>query len=142
MLTTLLSLYWTAEETIELREAQMQMWLEDLEEFDLDIIRGALIEWRRTPNQRRPAPGDIRAMCAEHQGSRNAVRMLRGPEKVVNWAEDIWHGGPAERAEALEAQEERYRRAAAYREGKLDEYDAIHHPDRFAQRRRLSDAAE
>lgn len=92
MLTVLLSLYWTADETIELREAQMQMWFEDIAEFDLDIIQGAIKEWRRVPSQRRPAPGDIRALCAEHQDARNAIlqRRIEGPTQPEAWLVELW----------------------------------------------------
>lgn len=158
MLTVLLSLYWTRDETIELREGQMQMWLEDLAEFDLDIIRGALVEWRRKPGQRRPAPGDIRAMCQEHQTARDANKhpRLQGPvepdaDTLKLWSGAEYHGDfrtPQQRRQAaIDAQEEKDRRAAAYRAGKLDEYDAIHWPDRLRQRQKadptkLSNAAE
>lgn len=43
---------------------------------------------------------------------------------------------------ALEAQKEKYRRGAAYRAGKLDEYDAVHWPEKLAERRRAQAAAE
>ena len=37
----------------------------------------------------------------------------------------------------IEAINERYRRADAWRAGNLDKYDAIHHPDKLAERHRL-----
>ena len=43
---------------------------------------------------------------------------------------------------AIDAQEEKYRRGAAWRAGKLDEYDAVHHPERLAERHRAQAAAE
>lgn len=43
---------------------------------------------------------------------------------------------------ALEAQEEKYRRGAAWRAGKLDEYDAVHHPEKLAERRQAQAIAE
>lgn len=43
---------------------------------------------------------------------------------------------------ALEAQEEKYRRGAAWRAGKLDEYDAVHHPEKLRERHRAQAVAE
>jgi|SRR5215469_4805739 len=43
------------------------------------------------------------------------------------------------RHDEIQAQNERYARAAAWREGRLDEYDARHHPERLAERQRQSE---
>jgi len=67
-----MSLYWTAEETIELREAQMQMWLTDLDEFDLECITAAVTEWRQEQT-RRPLPADIRRLAVREQRKRPAL---------------------------------------------------------------------
>lgn len=45
------------------------------------------------------------------------------------------HGAADAANPDVAVQEEKYRRGAAWRAGKLDEYDAIHHPERLAARR-------
>jgi len=41
----------------------------------------------------------------------------------------------------IQAMNRRYARGAAWRAGKLDEYDAVHHPDRLAERQRSAQEA-
>ena len=40
------------------------------------------------------------------------------------------------RGDAIARNEERFARSAAWHAGKLDEYDAVHHPERLAERQR------
>jgi hypothetical protein len=54
------------------------------------------------------------------------------------WEQPEYHGDirswQQRRSDAIDRQNEKYRRAAAYREGRLDEYDAIRHPERLQER--------
>lgn len=56
---------------------------------------------------------------------------------------EIQRHGAADAANPdVAVQEEKYRRGAAWRAGNLDEYDAIHWPERLAERRRRGAASE
>lgn len=57
-------------------------------------------------------------------------------------AERYRHAEAESRDPDVQAQNQRYARAAAWRAGKLDEYDAIHHPERLAERRRTAPKPE
>lgn len=61
----------------------------------------------------------------------------------ATWSRPEYHGdfrsAMQRRQAAIDAQEEKYRRGQAWRDGKLDQYDARHHPERLAERR-VSDA--
>lgn len=139
----LMSHYWTADDPPATREAQIEDWIEDLIEFDLDIVREACAEWRRKPVNRRPLPGEIRAICFSEQQDRQedrlAIESKNREQDGGTWSHyDLW--GPAstgriERQKAIEEQQEKYARGHAYQMGKLDEYDAIHWPERLAERR-------
>ncbi len=54
--------YWTADDHPAARQAQIEDWLEDLDEFDVAIVRAACREWRQTQS-RRPTPADIRFLA-------------------------------------------------------------------------------
>lgn len=60
-----------------------------------------------------------------------------GPDMIRLWSRqdhpDDHRTWQQRRNDALAEQQERYRRGAAYRAGKLDEYDAIHWPERLAE---------
>lgn len=133
-----------ANEPAAIRQAQLEDWIEDLEEFDLDSIRDACTEWRRKPKAKRPTPGEVRVICVEVQEERKRekYRAIEYEQYGGKWDHslyEIW--GPAaegriKRQQELDAVQERYRRGEAYRAGKLDEYDAIHWPERLADRQR------
>jgi len=118
MLTTLMSLYWTADETIELREAQMQMWLTDLAEFDLECITYAVTEWRQEET-RRPVPAELRRLAIQAQRKRDeALRLPPPPQpRFVNQPD---------------SEERRVEKAELAAEGRaiLDEWARLHgYPD-------------
>src|SRR4029453_8016338 len=77
----LLSLYYTAADTPEIRGAQFDLfWLPALKEFDIGIVTKACQEWQAGPNvHRRPPPGEIRAICIELQENAK-FRALPKPE--------------------------------------------------------------
>jgi hypothetical protein len=119
MITSLLNHYWTADDLLASREAQLADWLEDLSRFDLSIVRDALAEWRRKPGSRRPTPGDIYAICFTAQQDHH--RLLENKTKAQTWEPwlyELW--GPAATAQparqaAIAAQEARYQRAEQWR---------------------------
>lgn len=131
MLTTLLSLYWMPNEPAELREAQMTMWLEDLEAFDVPVIADAIKEWRQQPGGRRPTPGDIYQLCTGHnQANRQLLAIESRHQSHMGEMQDMWSRPEYEgderswqqrRQEAIEAQEDRYRRAAELRAQRVRE---------------------
>jgi hypothetical protein len=119
MITSLLNHYWTADDLLASREAQLADWLEDLSRFDLSIVRDALAEWRRKPGSRRPTPGDIYAICFADQQDHH--RLLENKTKAQTWEPwlyELWGpaatGQPARQA-AIAAQEARYQRAEQWR---------------------------
>ena len=69
LIARLLSHYWTADDDPALRRTQAEDWLEDLAEFEVDDVRGACAEWRRSQT-RRPVPADIRALAIAEQHRR------------------------------------------------------------------------
>jgi len=110
LVTALLTHYGTTNEPAAVRRREMQDWLDDLVEFDVDIVADACTDWRRRPGGRRPTPGDIRSLCVERQSERNEARRLTD-ERATRWPawlEDMWGPepeGPQKRAAAiLEAQ--------------------------------------
>jgi hypothetical protein len=62
--TRLLQHYWTADDPVTVRTAQIADWLEDLREFGPAVVARACVEWRRV-GSRRPLPSDIRRLCIE-----------------------------------------------------------------------------
>ena len=125
MVASLMNHYWTADDPLSSRKAQIADWIEDLSKFDLDIVRDALAEWRRKPGSRRPTPGDIYAICFTAQQSRterhrfleNKNQAQPGPAWEP-WLYELWGpaatGQPARQA-AIAAQEARYQRAEQWR---------------------------
>lgn len=65
MVSRLLSHYWTATDPVEVRQAQIEDWLDDLREFGPLVVEEACRRWRRQPGGKRPTPGDIRTLCIE-----------------------------------------------------------------------------
>lgn len=138
----LLSHYPTADEPFAVRQAIAADWLEDLSEFTVAQVQWAASEWRRSWASR-PTIAEIRKLAIEAQREGRDQAALENKNREQDggtwepWLYDLW--GPAStgrvaRQEAIAAQEERYRRAQAYRAGKLDEYDAIHWPGRLTER--------
>ena len=151
-MTRVLAHFWTADDNEIARKAQIADWIEDLVEFGPALVEEAMKEWRRTKT-RRPMIADIRRLCIEAQRQRSERQAIADQrpgaldeDTLKMWAGAEYHGDfrtPVQRRQAaIDDQEERYRRAAAYRAGKLDEYDALHHPERLAERRRAQAAAE
>lgn len=131
IVSRLLLHYWTATEHAAIRQAQVEDWIEDLIEFDLDIIRDACAIWRRRPKASRPLPGQVRALCVDMQQERKeeqhrAIAQQQDGGTWPQWLYDIW--GPAStgriaRQQALDDMKRRYARGRAYREGRLAEFD-------------------
>jgi hypothetical protein len=100
----LLSHYWTAADPQASRKLQIEDWIEDLIEFNLDVIDEALRDWRRQPGGRRPTPGDIRALCVQEQRRQreryDAARRPPSPRQQL--AEQRAKDNEGRRAEAAE----------------------------------------
>lgn len=132
----LLSHFATADEPLPVRREIAADWLEDFSEFTPTQVAWAAREWRRTQTLR-PAIAELRDLATRAQHNDLKARAL--PDVLAR--DEIWES-PAARHRALKAEEERYRRAEAYRQGRLDEYDATHHPDRFAKRQAEREALQ
>lgn len=90
----LLAHYWTESIPASMREAQAQDWLEDLREFGPEVVSIACGEWRRQPGGKRPTPGDIRALCIEHQrDTRPALPAPDMTEEDARRVADKWAQG-------------------------------------------------
>src|SRR5262245_10945396 len=117
-IAALLTHYWTADDPAAARQLQLNDWLEDLSEFDPELVGAACKEYRRGPERvRRPLPGDIREIClrrqarnADHRIHRLAITDARQP--WPDWLRDLWGPephGPMDRAEAIERDKQRQR---------------------------------
>lgn len=118
----------TADEPVDVRKSIALDWLEDLSEFSASQVQWAAREWRRSQSLR-PTIAEIRNLATQAQRKdleRNAL-----PAPAIE--RGLWDSDQ-QRQLAIQAQEERYRRAAAYRQGRLDAYDAVYHPDLLAKR--------
>ena len=103
-----------------MRQAQVEDWLEDLIEFGPAVVSEACREWRRTPINRRPVPGEIRKLCIEasprqqERGEHTTHADMDEYARSVGWASE------AERREAIRRDERdreaRYERARLARE--------------------------
>lgn len=144
IIARLLNHFGTAEEPAPVRAAIAEDWLEDLREFTLAQVRWAATEWRRAQSFR-PTIADIRRLAthAQHLDLERIAIADQRPgeldrETLKLWSQPQYHGDirtPQQRRNAATtAQDEKYARAAAYRAGKLDAYDAVHHPERLAKR--------
>ena len=60
----LMTHYWTTDDHPAVRQAQVEDWLEDMAEFDPEIVRQACAEWRQTQT-RRPTPAELRTIAAQ-----------------------------------------------------------------------------
>lgn len=111
-MAALLTHYWSPTEPAAARQAQLQDWIEDLNEFPVRLVDEACREWRRGPEHaRRPLPGDIRQLCIRQQVERDERRMISNARQPwPDWLRDLWGPppeGPRLRAQAIE---ERHRR--------------------------------
>ena len=68
----LMTHYWIADDSSEVRQAQIEDWLEDMAEFGPEIVRQACAEWRQTQT-RRPAPAELRTIAVQ-------IRRRQNPE--------------------------------------------------------------
>jgi hypothetical protein len=98
--------YWTSDDPIAMRQAQIEDWIDDLIEFPLHAIEEAIREWRQTQT-RRPTPAQIRSLAVAAQ---RASRPLPRSREPVNSVEQ-----QADRTEYHASLKWRYRVAAAYR---------------------------
>jgi hypothetical protein len=83
-----------------MRKAQAQDWIEDLEEFGPAIVAEACRTWRRRPVNRRPSPGEIRALCLNEQREqreRAQHAQLSGPDAMDAYARSVGFANNAER---------------------------------------------
>ncbi len=95
LVSRLLSHYWTADDREETREAQIEDWILDLEQFGSDIVSRATGRWRLTEN-RRPTPADIVKIAIEE---RDTLRLdERGPRdgkkpyaQMTEAEKQAWH---------------------------------------------------
>ena len=100
-----------------MRKAQAQDWLEDLAEFGPAIVAAACREWRQRPVNRRPAPGEIRALCIAEQKAQRERE-----ERALPSGERPWTY--ADRVAALRAKRE------ANREAELANYERLKQLDK------------
>lgn len=85
----------------EARKAMAADWLEDLSEFGPDVVGHACREWRRKPINRRPLPGEIRALCIERKREVQERVALAGPTNMDEYARSVGWANNAERMEAI-----------------------------------------
>lgn len=95
LVSRLLGHYWTADDPPQARQAQIEDWLEDLREFGPAIVADACREWRRRDDNRRPTPGQIRAMCNEVRAAAETRQRLASSKPGWSDAEflaaaDVW----------------------------------------------------
>jgi hypothetical protein len=73
-----MSHYWTADDHPAARQAQIEDWIADLVEFDLEVIEFACREWRRK-EIRRPLPAQIRDLAEQETGHRRSLKQQSLP---------------------------------------------------------------
>jgi hypothetical protein len=61
LVSRMMNHYWTDRDHLATRQAEIEDWLDDLVEFPLGAIEGAIITWRRN-ERRKPTPADIRKL--------------------------------------------------------------------------------
>lgn len=118
--------YWSSTEPAAVRQAQLNDWLEDLEEFPAVLVGEACREYRRGADRgRRPMPGDIRMICirirvadATRVADRKAIADARSP--WPDWLAELWGPapmGPSDRAAAIAQAKDRERKQLRRRLG-------------------------
>lgn len=117
-IAALLTHYWSSTEPAAVRQAQLNDWLEDLEEFPAELVGEACRDYRRSADRaRRPLPGDIRMICirirvadATRVADRKAIADARSP--WPDWLAELWGPapmGPSDRAAAIAQAKDRER---------------------------------
>lgn len=103
-----------------MRQAQVEDWLEDLIEFGPAVVADACREWRRSPINRRPVPGEIRKLCIEATSRQQSRIAVNTPTDMDEYARSVGWASEAERREAIRRdgrdREARYERARLVRE--------------------------
>lgn len=64
--------YWTDNDHLATRQAQVEDWIEDLGEFPIGFVEEACREWRQTET-RRPTPAAIRKLAIVAQRARREM---------------------------------------------------------------------
>jgi hypothetical protein len=122
LITRLLSHFWTADDPVAIRRAQVVDWLDDLVEFGADAVEKACAEFRREQT-RRPYPADIRKLCIAAQTAQRE-RLAHAPAAraadIDAYARSVGWKSEAERREAIRrdeaGREARWERARLVRE--------------------------
>jgi len=83
LVTRLLSHFWTADEHVAVRQAQIEDWLDDLREFGPAIVREACAEWRRQPDNRHQF--QVKFEQSVFGSSGGAGKLWRGLSKTPAW---------------------------------------------------------
>ena len=119
IVTRLLAHYWTANDRVETRQAQLEDWIVDLAEFGPAIVAEACASWRRGYHTR-PTPADIRKLAIEEQQDRadrqRQTKHLAGPSDLDAWARSLGWASYIERQDAIAANEARYARGLAWQQ--------------------------
>jgi len=129
IITRLFNLYPTGDEPAEVRQAVAEAWLEELVEFDVQIVDEICREWRRGQT-RRPTLAEIYRHCKEGQALADwrGAKKLRKPAGSIDPEIDrLWNGDMAARQQAIADQKARYEQAAAWRAAKREHVDAAFH---------------
>ncbi len=103
-----------------MRQAQVEDWLEDLIEFGPAAVADACREWRRTPINRRPVPGEIRKLCIDAMPRQQEHGQTATRADMDEYARSVGWASEAERLAAIRRDEHdreaRYERARQVRE--------------------------
>jgi hypothetical protein len=86
--TRLLSHYWTSEDHPAARQAQLEDWIADLEEFGAEVVIVACQMWRRA-NSRRPTPADVRELCMAEREYRRPIALPPPEPPREEWQPDF-----------------------------------------------------
>jgi hypothetical protein len=103
LITRLMSHYWTANDSPEARQMQIEDWVTDLREFGAQAVGDACDRWRRQPGGRRPTPGDIRTYCLD--AKRDAAATM--PVDEETYARSIGWASAIERRDAIARERQR-----------------------------------
>ena len=103
MTTRLMQHYWTGDDPVAARKAQIADWIEDLREFPLASVENALREWRQT-QAKRPTIADIRKLCIADA----FVNHRPPPEGRDTYAQSLGYANEDERLAAIAADEQRW----------------------------------
>ena len=86
-LTTLFTHYWSALETEKAKTLQITDYLNDLENFEPEVVEKACSDWRRDKNNlnRRPTPAGLIDLCRQNLATNTGERPI--------WMWRIWMNG-------------------------------------------------